>query len=71
MYLNEGGLRFKDVTQTAGVAGKANWKTGVAMVDINADGWLDIYVSNDFNEQDYLYIHKTPQSKGIYSPEID
>ena len=45
LYLNEGGLRFKDVTQNAGLAGKANWKTGVAMVDINADGWLDIYVS--------------------------
>ena len=45
LYLNQGTFRFKDVTQTAGVAGKANWKTGVAMVDINADGWLDIYVS--------------------------
>jgi enediyne biosynthesis protein E4 len=45
LYLNEGGLRFKDITESAGVTGKSNWKTGVAMVDINADGWLDIYVS--------------------------
>ena len=45
LYLNEGGLNFKDITQKAGVSGKSNWKTGVAMVDINSDGWLDIYVS--------------------------
>ncbi|MBL0110573.1 MAG: VCBS repeat-containing protein [Saprospiraceae bacterium] len=25
--------------------------------DLNQDGWLDMYVSNDFNEQDYLYIN--------------
>lgn len=45
LYLNEGGMKFKDVTSQAGVAGKSNWKTGVTMVDINADGWLDIYVN--------------------------
>ncbi|HEY8485585.1 MAG TPA: VCBS repeat-containing protein [Longimicrobiales bacterium] len=43
LYLNRGGLRFEDVTQTAGV-GTEVWATGVAMVDINQDGWLDIYV---------------------------
>lgn len=44
LYLNKGGLHFKDITETAGVAGRGLWKSGVTTVDINADGWLDIYV---------------------------
>ncbi len=45
VYRNLGNWKFEDVTKKAGVAGKKSWTTGVAMVDINADGWLDIYVS--------------------------
>ena len=44
LYLNQGKLEFKDVTENARVAGRRLWKTGVATVDINNDGWLDIYV---------------------------
>jgi enediyne biosynthesis protein E4 len=49
LYLNKGELRFEDVTDRAGVAGKGAWSTGVSMVDLNADGWLDIYVCNSGN----------------------
>jgi enediyne biosynthesis protein E4 len=45
LYRNLGGYRFEDVTDKAGVAGPAGWKTGVAMADVNGDGWLDLYVS--------------------------
>ena len=45
LYLNKGGMRFMDITQSAGVSGDKRWDTGVTMVDINADGYLDIYVS--------------------------
>lgn len=44
LYLNEGNLKFKDITATAGVAGNGKWNNGVTMVDINNDGLLDIYV---------------------------
>lgn len=44
LYLNTGNFQFKDITETAGVNGGDGIKTGVTMVDINNDGWLDIFV---------------------------
>src|SRR6186997_1859399 len=44
MYLNKGKMRFEDITANARV-GTTRWATGVTMVDINNDSYLDIYVS--------------------------
>ncbi|MEN0048428.1 MAG: VCBS repeat-containing protein [Bacteroidota bacterium] len=46
LYLNQGNFKFKNIAPQAGVVGERAWSTGVVMVDINADGWLDIYVCN-------------------------
>jgi len=44
IYLNEGGMKFKDVTKEAKIPQDGGWSTGVSVVDINNDGLLDIYV---------------------------
>jgi hypothetical protein len=50
LYLNKKNMEFQDITDAAGVAGREGpWKTGVTMVDINADGKLDIYVCHSGN----------------------
>ena len=62
LYLNKGNFNFEDITEIAGIAGTKSWSTGVSLVDINADGFLDIYVSNSGdikgdNKQNELFIN--------------
>ncbi|MHB1921859.1 MAG: VCBS repeat-containing protein [Chitinophagaceae bacterium] len=57
LYHNDGG-HFTDVTQKAGIFSSAlGFGLGVSIGDLNNDGWDDIYVSNDFQENDYYYIN--------------
>ena len=57
LYRNDNG-HFTDVSKSAGITGNPiSFGLGVSVADINGDGWPDIYVSNDYTEQDYLYIN--------------
>lgn len=57
LYQNNQG-RFTDVSEKSGIVNNVlSFGLGLAISDVNQDGWSDIYVSNDFNEEDYLYIN--------------
>ncbi len=62
LFLNLGGLKFKDITPKEMEGRKGGWKTGVTMADVNADGLLDIYVCysgkvNDDQRRNELFIN--------------
>jgi len=70
LYLNKGGFKFSDVTDAAGVDGKGHWCRGVAVVDINNDGWPDIYVCatlsrNPEKRRNLLYINQGADEEGV------
>lgn len=62
LYLNKGNFKFDDISKTAGIIEDDKWNTGVVFTDINADGWLDIYVCSsgnmrNGNRKNKLYIN--------------
>ena len=70
LYLNQGNFEFKEVTQAAGVAGTADWSTGVSMADVNGDGKLDIYVSvadgyKGLEGHNQLFINQGTNENGV------
>lgn len=57
LYRNDGN-HFTNVTQSAGISSNVlSFSLGISTADIDMDGWPDIYISNDFNEPDYLFIN--------------
>jgi hypothetical protein len=63
LYINKGDLKFEDVTDKSGTAGMGRWARGVAVVDINNDGLMDIYVCNTIysdplKRRNILYINQ-------------
>ena len=57
LYRNDNG-KFTDVSEKSGIINNVlSFGLGIAISDINMDGWDDMYISNDFNEEDYLYLN--------------
>ncbi len=63
LYLNQGDFQFKNITLQLNAPATHYWSSGVTMADVNADGWLDIYVSksgpslNPKERRNLLYIN--------------
>jgi hypothetical protein len=68
LYLNKGDFQFEDISETAGVGDKQYWSTGVNFIDINNDGWLDIYICHSgysgvyADKRNHLYINQKDNS---------
>lgn len=71
LYLNQGNMKFVDITTTAGVQTRQGpWKTGVAFADVDGDGLLDIYVCYSGSlppekRKNELYINQGPNEQGV------
>lgn len=62
LYLNKGNFEFEEIAKEAGVFAEGLWNTGTTMVDINADGYLDIYVcrsaaKDEFKRKNLLFVN--------------
>ncbi len=71
LYRNDsknGTLQFTEVTEQAGIYNsQIGYGLGLAIGDLNGDGWQDIYVGNDFHENDYLYLNN---GDGTFSEQL-
>ncbi|MCG2460354.1 FG-GAP-like repeat-containing protein [Flavobacteriaceae bacterium F89] len=74
LFLNRGKLRFKDISDLAGIQkpDTLNWSAGVTMIDLNLDGKLDIYVCNTLRKEakhrkNLLYINQGNNADGVPS----
>ena len=70
LYINQGDFKFKDVSEISGIEALNRWKTGVSVVDINNDGFLDIYVCtalfpNSTEMENILFINQGLDENGI------
>ena len=70
LFLNLGGLQFKDITKEAHINNPLPWTTGVTIVDINNDGFLDIYICkvgkhNSITGKNLLYLNQGLDKNGI------
>ncbi|MBT8187608.1 MAG: VCBS repeat-containing protein [Croceitalea sp.] len=74
LFLNKGNFQFEDISSTAGINLGKVWSNGISFVDIDNDGWMDIYVSQGgpnprlsrknllfINQQDNTFVEKAEE----------
>ncbi|MCF0069156.1 VCBS repeat-containing protein [Dyadobacter sp. CY261] len=66
LFRNNGNGTFTDVSKEAGIL-EEGYGLGIAVTDVNNDGWQDVYISNDYVSNDLLYIN---QKNGTFKNEI-
>ncbi|MGK7391676.1 MAG: VCBS repeat-containing protein [Candidatus Cyclobacteriaceae bacterium M2_1C_046] len=72
LYLNKGDFKFEDITQKAQVGGDGKWSSGVAVIDINLDGLMDLYVAvtakkTKKDRKNLLFVNQGLDENGIPS----
>ncbi len=70
LYLNQGNMKFKEVSQAAGVEAAEKWSTGATVLDINGDGLMDIYVcaamkKDTLSRANMLFVNQGVNDEGI------
>jgi hypothetical protein len=70
LYLNKGDFEFEDITEEAGVDGMGRWARGVAIVDINNDRLMDVYICNtiykdSLKRKNILYVNQGVDNTGV------
>ncbi|HUP10852.1 MAG TPA: VCBS repeat-containing protein, partial [Niastella sp.] len=70
LYMNKGDFGFTDITDRAGVTGSGRWCRGLSVVDINNDGWQDMYVCATLKQspqerENLLYINQGVGKDGV------
>src|SRR6185312_14838795 len=69
LFRNDGNNKFTDVSKEAGIHSSViGYGLGIGASDINLDGYPDLYIGNDFHENDYLYIN---QHNGTFKEELN
>lgn len=68
LYRNDGNQKFTDVTEAAQINNNYGFGLSVTTADLNSDGFIDIYVANDYTEKDYCYLN---QGNGTFKESID
>ena len=74
LYLNKGNFKFEDVTAQSNTLAEDIWSSGVSVVDINNDGWVDIYISATHDKdprrrRNKLFINEKSTESPVFSEQ--